>query len=144
MQKFLPIVYLNVSKMPGIVYFPGLSPFAHTLKNKSQNARNTNWVSDRGRPYAEEKVIVRMIGFPGDSDSKALAGTWRELEGLSRHLVSRGIDLVTVKLNVSERRGVLGLLLRGKLQPLPEPASSFPFAGHVYGAIPGLIVDYAK
>lgn len=34
MQKSLPTVYLNESKMPGIVYFPGLSPFAHHPKKK--------------------------------------------------------------------------------------------------------------
>lgn len=74
MQKILPIVYLNESKMPGIVYFPGLSPFApHPKIKKIQDARNTNWVSDRGRPYAEEERkgscesdrVLRTLWFEG-------------------------------------------------------------------------------
>lgn len=77
MQKIPPLVYLNESKMPGIVYFPGLSPFAPHPKIKNQDARNTNRVSDRGRPYAEEgkKLVVRVIESPGHSGSKGLAGT---------------------------------------------------------------------
>lgn len=79
MQKILPIVYLNESKMPGIVYFPGLSPFAphpKIKKSKTPEIQIGYRTADDRTQKRKEKVVVRVIGSSGHSGSRDLAGTW--------------------------------------------------------------------
>lgn len=112
MQKFPPIVYLNESKMPGIVYFPGLSPFAHPLKRKTKTPEiQIGYRTTADRTQKKEKVDVSVFASLKNSSSRVLAGMWAGREESSRDAVPRGVDLVAMQLNVSENRGVLGLLL---------------------------------
>lgn len=75
-----PIVYLNESKMPGIVYFPGQSPFAPhpeiIKKSKTPEIQIGYRTADDRTQKKGKKVIVRVIGSPGHSGSTDLAGTW--------------------------------------------------------------------